>query len=540
MSIENPTTPLQEEPKASLTDEEIQNTKSNMEMSKKLRQVNDILQVLDFPDNQEEAFRVILEKQEPKTLQELATKSKKEILTFLVLENKKEVTKTVTEENIKWNIIDSKKALENQKIQTKLSKIKAVFTPTILENNPDIAEKLEILEGLDEPLEKEKVLKDILQILKNHWRLKAIIDNLGGADRSNPHYVEFKSALLGLDSGFEEYFKDLENINLWESLSADDVVESVEWDSGGMIEIDLGGKPPVSKMSLIWSDYSFDEELDKKALSKLLEESKGELMAVQNSFTILEGLYKPFDVLLKSIRKIWWNPDFKASLKDVVSGFTQDIFSSLESMYEDMGIKWDMQIHTSDIASLWEFSTSENMMWKIQSIKDRFIKMKSHLWSKKAWIHKEYKADVEALVTRGTIEKKRELEVLEFMHSSGYDLFPKKLTNRIIKELMSGMLIIPWLDLSIKNIDLKNGNFWESSVFIDKGNGLNIEAKRNLVKFVNKMINWNTNEPLNVKSIASGVVIVDPLELKHMFVKADINDGLGWKYSKILKNLRTK
>ena len=101
MSIENPTTQLQEEPKASLTDEEIQNTKSNMEMSEKLRQVNDVLQVLDFPDNQEEAFRVILEKQEPKTLQELASKSKKEILTFLVLENKKEVTKTVTEENIK-------------------------------------------------------------------------------------------------------------------------------------------------------------------------------------------------------------------------------------------------------------------------------------------------------------------------------------------------------------------------------------------------------------------------------------------------------
>jgi hypothetical protein len=59
------------------------------------------------------------------------------------------------------------KTLENQKIQTKLSKIKSVFTDTILENNPDIAEKLEILEGLDEPLEKEKVLKEILQILKN-------------------------------------------------------------------------------------------------------------------------------------------------------------------------------------------------------------------------------------------------------------------------------------------------------------------------------------------------------------------------------------
>jgi hypothetical protein len=77
MSIENPTTHLQEEPKASLSNEEIQKTKSNMEMSKKFRQVNDVLQVLDFPDNQEEAFRVILEKQKPNILKELATSLKK-------------------------------------------------------------------------------------------------------------------------------------------------------------------------------------------------------------------------------------------------------------------------------------------------------------------------------------------------------------------------------------------------------------------------------------------------------------------------------
>jgi hypothetical protein len=44
------------------------------------------------------------------------------------------------------------------------------------------------------------------------------------------------------------------------------------------------------------------------------------------------------------------------------------------------------------------------------------------------------------------------------------------------------------LPLSIKNINLKNGNFGESSVFIDKEAGLNIESKRNLIKFLNKII----------------------------------------------------
>lgn len=174
MSIENPTAYLQEEPRASLSNEEIQKTKSNMEMSKKFRQVNDVLQVLDFPDNQEEAFRMILEKQEPKTLQKLATKSKKEILTFLISEKKKELStekintaKVEDKEHIKVVSIEKEKAKETQKIQTKLSKIKSLFRPNILGDNPDIAEKLEILEGLDEPLEKEKVLQEILQILKN-------------------------------------------------------------------------------------------------------------------------------------------------------------------------------------------------------------------------------------------------------------------------------------------------------------------------------------------------------------------------------------
>ena len=120
MSIENPTAYLQEEPRASLSNEEIQKTKSNMEMSKKFRQVNDVLQVLDFPDNQEEAFRVILENQTPKTLQLLTTKSKQEILTFLLVDSKKDIAKTKIKEDKKRTAIESKKALETQKIQTKL------------------------------------------------------------------------------------------------------------------------------------------------------------------------------------------------------------------------------------------------------------------------------------------------------------------------------------------------------------------------------------------------------------------------------------
>ena len=56
-----------------------------------MREINNVLQVLDFPDNQEEAFRKVLNNQNFNTLQHLATQSKREILIFLISENKKAV-----------------------------------------------------------------------------------------------------------------------------------------------------------------------------------------------------------------------------------------------------------------------------------------------------------------------------------------------------------------------------------------------------------------------------------------------------------------
>jgi hypothetical protein len=54
------------------------------------------------------------------------------------------------------------------------------------------------------------------------------------------------------------------------------------------------------------------------------------------------------------------------------------------------------------------------------------------------------------------------------------------------------------------------------------------------------MISWKIDEPLVVESIVNGVSVIDPLEMKHKILQAGISNGLGWKYSKILENLRTK
>jgi len=73
-----------------------------------------------------------------------------------------------------------------------------------------------------------------------------------------------------------------------------------------MMDIDLKSNPPLSKMSLIWSAYSFDEEIDKKALDKIMADSKEKLDGVQSSYATLKGLYKPFDDILIEARSSWW------------------------------------------------------------------------------------------------------------------------------------------------------------------------------------------------------------------------------------------
>ena len=54
------------------------------------------------------------------------------------------------------------------------------------------------------------------------------------------------------------------------------------------------------------------------------------------------------------------------------------------------------------------------------------------------------------------------------MKASWFDLIPKDITNKIINNIKSNTLTIPWLELNRNNFDLKNGHFGESWVFIDK------------------------------------------------------------------------
>ena len=68
--------------------------------------------------------------------------------------------------------------------------------------------------------------------------------------------------------------------------------------------------PPVSKMSLVDSEYSFDKKIDLKALTELRSDIKADLEAIANGSTILNDFDKSFKGILSSIKNIWNSDNF--------------------------------------------------------------------------------------------------------------------------------------------------------------------------------------------------------------------------------------
>ena len=498
------------------------------------------MKVLDLPDDQDNPIRKILLKQDYNTLEELAKKSKQEIQTFLVQTTESKAVEIEVEQSQKQNEVNNSIEQTNQQVDQKLSKIKSVFPQSILDKHKTIADWFKLVDSLkdlteENQIEKQKALQSILDFLKNPQILKSITDQLWWADKNNPQYLEFKNALLWVDTSFETYFKDLESINSWASINTNEIVKWIEKDSWWMINIDLNSNTPVSKMSLIWSSYSFDEEIDKKALAEVMGKGEKELMEVQNSFAVLKGLYKPFDGLLMSARENWWKPNLKDKLNEAVTGFSKGLFDELDDVYKNMNIKSDIQITESDISSFANINSPDELKLKITNIKDKLEKIKTHIQEVQTWILDKSQTEVKELLSQNSETKEKEFEVLNFMRSSGFDLIPKEISDKLIREVQGGTLHIPWLDLNVKNIDLKNWNFWEDT--IHKWEWLNIHSKTNMVKFMNKLISWDINNPLSVESIANWKTTVDSSSMQSKFLEAEIVDSIWWREWKITENL---
>ena len=385
----------------------------------------------------------------------------------------------------------------------------------------------------------EEKLAEIVELLKNPWTLKSITDDLGWANTNNPKYIEFRKSMIAIDPSFEPYFSDLEQIEINpSSFSLDEISNWIEKDSWWMVDIDLKASDATSKLSLIGGKYSFDEKIDKQELDEVMWDSQEELKNLKDNFGVIQEFESSFLNVRDGLGSIWWKPTFKEGLKELIQNFSNDVFNDFDDVYKNMNIDPSMQIKESDITSLGELDNPWDLWPKMKIVYKKIEHHQTEIAKNENSIVQKYETEFKDILKRKTEDKEKQLETLKFLRASGFDELPKWISNKVIKEVQGNVLTIPGLELARENIDLKNGNFWESGVFSGKEDWLNIESKTNLVKLVNKIISWDVNEPLWVEAIANGTTVADPRFVRSELMWVTRKGRTSWHYSKIIENLK--
>ncbi len=303
----------------------------------------------------------------------------------------------------------------------------------------------------------------VIEILKSPKTFVKIADDLGWP--WSEKYEKFKENLQNIDPSFEKYFSDYENIKSWKSLSADKVIEWIERDSWGLVDIDLGERPPISRLRLLGIDYGFDKEINKKALAEITNASKEELNKIKEfGFDILQNFKQNFAKETFDFRK-------------------------MQDMYDYFEIREIDQIQLNDLEDFKNAKTKEEKRQIFEEkIKPKIIKIEKIIKEKQSWILKQYEEEIKEIVLREKIRKKEQLETLKFLHQTGFDLIPQPITDQLINEYRHNVYDIPGLDLNPERLDLANWMFWEEPT--EEGW---TKWKQNLVKILNKFIYWKIN-----------------------------------------------
>jgi hypothetical protein len=133
----------------------------------------------------------------------------------------------------------------------------------------------------------------------------------------------------------------------------------------------------------------------------------------------------------------------KEKLNESVAGFSKGLFDELDDMYKKMNIKSDIQIKESDIFSFANINSADELRLKITNVKDKLEKIKANIQEVQTLVLNKYQTEVKDLLSRNAEAKERQLEVLNFMRSSGFDLIPKEISDKLVREMQGETLHIP-------------------------------------------------------------------------------------------------
>ena len=318
-------------------------------------------------------------------------------------------------------------------------------------------------------------------------------------------------------------------------------ISRVEWDSliYGDQKIDFGENPPVKyitngnfELKSTKLDYKVDKQLrsdifvlehkipqfDEKISS--LESQKLKSMEYSvNMQNVTSFNEKTLDFL------------FDRTIEDKNSPLKNEIKNAIETVGRDNNSQ-----NTEKLKSL----LIENSKKKEQEINILLTELNSqkHLAELKLDMMKDKLDAMREAFKQKVLEKDEKVRnVIKFVNQIGLDLInPQSRLEQLFTELQQNSLKVPGLSLDPKKIDLANGRFGESDMeeSTDKW-------QINLIKFFNKMISGNTDEPHNIEQFISvwGKTI-NPTEFKQTLEDSwIINDMWEAQIDTIRNNLKS-
>ena len=133
----------------------------------------------------------------------------------------------------------------------------------------------------------------------------------------------------------------------------------------------------------------------------------------------------------------------KEKINESISNFSKNIFTELDEVYEKTGIKSDIQIKEKDISSFADIKSENDLKQKIDNFKNKIEKIKAQLVETQNEITDKYQTQIKESLTLKSKEKEKQVEVLNFMRDSGFDLIPKEISDKFIQQLQANTLNIP-------------------------------------------------------------------------------------------------
>lgn len=455
---------------------------------KHLVKVNDVLSVLDVEEEQEKVFRKTLDTLDSQTLKDLATKTRLEILGILTSKKLQEWNSTLkqnddlkSKESTKQNIETEKQSIEYQETDKKYQKIKNILPDWIYNWDAkfdnlvkwlNIFEKLQNLPNSNENNnDKIKALEVILNELKNWDVLNSIIKEIGWANPSNPQYQEFKNTLISIDPSFRNIFPELERLHNKTAFPTKEVFD-VDW---WIVNIDLKDEKITAKE--IWSDYAFEDKLDTEALNNISSECSREIKEYKNGFAVLKGAYAPFGELLNQISS--WK-----DISELISNFDISSFNKLESLTSELNLDTNITLSSADIYELQNITDKKQLQLKLESIKQKFIKLANAMEKKEDEIKQKYHNEFAEFLRQKAESKELQIKVLKFFGDIGFDRIAKSKSDVVVDYINRNS----WKFGLDSKMDFKNWNIGFNKDFWDKE--ISSTEKVEFIKLFNRML-WS-------------------------------------------------